>query len=40
MITSHYYKNTNNTPIMCDFEWGGSEMTQDEIEQRELEILI
>ena len=22
MITSHYYKNTNNTPIMCDWEPG------------------
>jgi len=38
MITSHYYKNTNNTPIMCDWEYG--EDPQEIKDQKELEKLI
>ncbi len=37
MITSHYYKNTNNTPIMCDWEYVDD---QQQEEKRELEYLI
>jgi len=39
MITSHYYKNTNNTPIRCDFEWG-KEISQEEKDKQEFEELI
>lgn len=37
MITSHYYKNTNNTPIMCDWESG---FDVEKIEKEELKKLI
>jgi len=37
MITSHYYKNTNNTPIMCDWDYGND---PQQYEKRELKKLI
>ena len=40
MITSHYYKNTNNTPIMCDWEYADEEEIDALIKYQEIGKLL